>query len=282
MKTPIGIAALLLALTASHAHAAKEWTLAVSEGTSGGIDAAEAVAKYEPLARLIEKATGRKVLVVLAREFKRLEATMKTGGYDFVMARPSDYPARGLRDYGYQFVSTMKPDGRCYIVVQKDSPLKNVSELKGKRLLFPENISYMAKFCRAELRDRGIDVARENVKYLREQEAVAWSIQSGLADAGALASYSGVGKNWEKNGGRILHQSQPQPYFPLIANKAIGGADIAKIQAALKQAEGTEEGAQMLAKMSVKGFDVDGGKRVLDLLNWLGPEPVAATAAVKP
>jgi hypothetical protein len=51
---------LCFSLTVSTVHAAKSWTLAVSEGTSGGIDAAEALAKYEPLARLIEKATGHK------------------------------------------------------------------------------------------------------------------------------------------------------------------------------------------------------------------------------
>ena len=29
------------------------------------------------------------------------------------MARPSDYPARGLRDYGYRYVASTKPDGQC-------------------------------------------------------------------------------------------------------------------------------------------------------------------------
>jgi phosphonate transport system substrate-binding protein len=269
MKYSNFFVSLCFALTVSAAHAANTWTLAVSEGTSGGIDAAEALAKYEPLARLIEKATGHKVVVVLAREFHRLEASMKSGAYDLVMARPSDFPARGVRDYGYRLISTMNPDGACYIIVKKDSPLKKVQDLKGKKLLFPEKVAYMSKFCRADLRDHGIILEAEKVTYMREQDAVAWAMQNGLADAGGLASYSKPGKNWEKDGGRLLHQSIPQPYFPLIASKNVPSEDITKIQDALKQAEQTADGAKLLALMGVKGFNIGGEKRLLDLLKWL-------------
>lgn len=259
---------LCCALTLPFAYAAKDWTLAVSEGTSGGIDSAEVVEKYEPLARLIEKATGRKVVVVLAREFSRLEKSMQASSYEFVMARPSDYPARGLRDYGYQFIGTMKPDGKCFIVVKKDSPIKSVAELKGKKFLFPEKIAYMSKFCRAALRDNGINLDAEKVTYLREQEAVAWGVRNGVGDVGALASYSKAGKDWEKDG-KLLYQSVPQPYFPLIASKNIPAADITKIQAALQQLDKSEEGTKILSKMGVKSISVDGEKRLIELLKWL-------------
>ena len=77
-------------------------SLAVSEGTSGGIDAATARRKYAPLAQRLEQALGDSVEVVFVREFAALEQGMKDGRYDFVVARPSDYPARGLRDHHYQ------------------------------------------------------------------------------------------------------------------------------------------------------------------------------------
>lgn len=256
-------------LTVSVAHAAKDWALAVSEGTSGGIDSADVLAKYEPLARLIEKATGHKVVVVLAREFARLEASMKSGSYQLVMARPSDYPARAIRDYGYRLIATMKPEGQCYIVVKKDSPFQKIQDLKGKHFLFPEKIAYMSKFCRAALRDQGIKLEAEKVTYMREQEAVAWGIKNGVADVGALASYSKSGKNWEKEGDRLLYQSPPQPYFPLVASKDVSPAEIAKIQAALQLMEQTEEGANLLSKIGIKGFNIEAEKRLLDLLTWL-------------
>ena len=77
--------------------------MGVSEGTSGGLDHAQVIAKYQGLADVVGRAIKQKVNVVFAREFSALEEGMKTGRYDFVIARPSDYPARGLRDYGYRY-----------------------------------------------------------------------------------------------------------------------------------------------------------------------------------
>lgn len=37
----------------------------------------------------------------------------------------------------------------------------------------------MTKFCRAELRDHGVAVERENVRYTREQATIAIALQAG-------------------------------------------------------------------------------------------------------
>ena len=157
MKHRAGAAGVLLAaLLQGGAWAAPDFTLGVSEGTSGGLDHAQVIAKYQGLANAIGQSLGNKVNVVFVREFKALEDGMKNGRFDFMMARPSDYPARGLRDYGYRYVASAKPEGQCHVVVPKDSPLKALADLKGKRFVMPEQISYMSRFCQAELRDQGV------------------------------------------------------------------------------------------------------------------------------
>ena len=116
----LGAGAACLSLWAAPltlAHSASYLTFGVSEGTSGGLDHAQVIAKYEGLANVLSKSLGQKVNVVFVREFKALEAGMKDGRFDFVMARPSDYPARALRDYNYRFVASALPDGQCLIVV---------------------------------------------------------------------------------------------------------------------------------------------------------------------
>ena len=148
--------------------------MGVSEGTSGGLDHAQVISKYQGLADLIGRSIKRKVNVVFAREFAALEDGMKTERFDFVLARPSDFPARGIRDYGYQFIASAKPDGQCLIVVPKNSPAKTLADVRGKRIVMPEEVAYMSKFCRAELRTKGIDLAKEKVQYVREQGAVAF------------------------------------------------------------------------------------------------------------
>ena len=244
--------------------------LGVSEGTSGGLDHAQVINKYQGLADVIGKSIRQKVNVVFIREFAALEEGMKAGRFDFVIARPSDYPARGLRDYGFQFIATAKPDGQCHIVVPKDSPLKTLADVKGKRIALPEQAAYMTKLCRAELRDRGINLAAENVQYVREQGAVAFYLTNRFADVGGVASYSGVAKKWEQDGHRVLHKSVAQPYFPLIAIKKLQPAQIDAIQKGLTALPDDAAGQTVLKTVGIKEFDTTTEQRLRDLLKWLG------------
>ena len=245
------------------------YLFAVSEGTSGGIDAAQALAKYRPLADIMEKALGKSVVVTFARNFEALELGMKKGEFDLVMARPSDYPARGIRDYKYTMVATSKPDGQCVFIVEKSSPLKTISDVKGKTIMFPEKIAYMTKFCSAELRDKGVNLRAENITYAKEQGAVGWSVENKVMDVGGVASYSGVAKNWEKSGQRVLHKSIPQPYSPLIAGRRVPGDKLVKLKAALLDLEKSEDGQKILKTLGIEGFNPENSERLLALLAWL-------------
>jgi phosphonate transport system substrate-binding protein len=241
----------------------------VSEGTSGSIDTTVAIEKYRPLADIIEKSLGTRVVISFVRNFEALEEGMKSGEFDLVMARPSDYPARGVRDYGYSLVATAKPDGQCVFIVEKSSPLKTLADIKGHTIIFPEKIAYMTKFCSAELRDKGINVATEKIKYAKEQGAVAWSVENKLVEVGAIASYSGAAKTWEKNGQRVLHKAAGRPYSPLIAGKRISQNKLNKLKAELAELEQSEDGKKALAKLGIQGFNNESPERLLALLAWL-------------
>lgn len=266
---------LALALCCALPAWAEELVMAVSEGTSGGLDHAQVINKYQGLADVIGRSIKKKVAVVFAREFAQLEDGMKKHRFDFVIARPSDYPARGIKLYGYEYLATAKPDGQCLIIARKDEGIRSVADLKGKRIVLPEPAAYMTKFCRAELRDKGIDLARENVQYVREQGAVAFYIDNRFADVGGVASYSGVSKKWEKEGKLVVHKSGPQPYFPLIAGPDITAAQRAEIQKALVGMTDTPADQAVLKTVGIQGFDVTTEKRLRDLLDWLGPDPAA-------
>jgi len=271
---PPRLAALLLAfvmaLCMATAQAQSTLTLAVSEGTSGGTDHARVIAKYGGLADLLGRAAGRKVNVVFTREFHQLEEGMRDGRFDLVFARPSDYPARGLREYGYHFVATARPDGQCLIVVRNDSAVRSLAQTKGKRWVMPERVSYMSKFCTAEMRTRGLDLSKENVKFVREQGAVNFYVQNTFADIGAIASYSGAARQLEKAGLRVLHRSITQPYFPLIAHGRLTADQVRAMQAELERVDQTEAGRQMLQRIGIQGFDTSTGERLGALLGWLG------------
>lgn len=249
---------------------AQALVLGVSEGTSGGLDHAQAIVKYRGLADSLSRAVKQPVNVVFAREFSLLEGGMKAGRFDFVFARPSDYPARGMRDYGYQYVASAKPDGQCFIIVPKGSPIQKISDVQGKRIVLPEKVAYMTKFCTAALRDQGIDLAKERVDYLREQAAVAFYLENKFADVGGVASYSSIAKKWEPDGHRVLYKSPPQPYFPLIADKRFKPEQVRAMQQELQALADNEAGQQVLKTIGVQRFDTTSEAKLRDLLGWLG------------
>lgn len=261
------VAALLSVATAARSQS--QLVLAISEGSSGGLDHAQVIAKYQDLANIVGSALKTKVSVVFAREFATLDNGMKEGKFDFVMARPSDYPARGMRDNGYHYLASAKPDGQCLIIVPKDSPLKKLEDARGKRFVMPEQVSYMARFCRAELRDRGIDLAKENVQYVREQAAVPFYMVNNFADVGAIASYSGPAKKLDKDGFRILHSSVAQPYFPLVAHGKFKPEQLKAIQRELELLPEKPAGQDTLKRIGIAAFDTDSEDRMKALLTWL-------------
>jgi len=269
------LAATLLLACAAHAQApgpstaapTPRYLLAVSEGTSGGTTPQEIIDKYKPLADVMGKVLGGQVVVEPARSFQRLEDGMRAKRYDLAMARPSDYPARGVRDFGFRYVANAKPDGHCIFVVPKASTAKTLAEVKGKRLMLPEKVSYMAQFCSAELRDAGFDLSK--AAYVKEQENVVYQVQNGYADVGGIASYSKAFKGVGEAGLRELQRSRAQPYFPLIAGTRITGKQIGDLRKELLKLSDTPAGKEVLARLGLSGFDDGGERRLGELLAWL-------------
>jgi phosphonate transport system substrate-binding protein len=262
------VASLLLASLPTRAQ--PDLILGVSEGTSGGLDHARVIAKYGGMASVLGKALNRRVAVVFVREFAMLDEGIKRGTLDLVFARPSDYPARAMRDNGYQFVASASPDGQCLVIVAKDSPIKALADTRDTRWVAPEPVSYMARFCAAELRDRGVQIASDRLRRVREQGAVPFYLDNKFADVGVVASYSSVAKSLEKSGHRVIHTSVSQPYFPLVASRQFSVEQVQAMQRALAALPDSDTGRDLLQMIGVKGFDTTSGDRLRALPRWLG------------
>lgn len=265
----LALATMTGLLPAAHA----ELLFAVSEGTSGGGSAVtdeQMAIKYKPMIEVMERVLAQKVNVRYVRDFRMLEEGMKAGRFDMVLARPSDYPARGVRDYGFSAVTTTQPDGHCLLIVKEDSPFMTLDDLKGKRVIMPERVAYMTKFCLAEMRDRKMGVNLEEVTYVREQGAIPFAIQNGLSHVGGIASYSGVAGKLKKEKLRVIHTSTPQPYLPLIAGSRVTPQQVQQLGVELVALSQTEAGGRALGAIGLKGFEVGTQPRLLSLLDWLG------------
>ena len=244
---------------------------AINEGGSGNLDATEILLRYEEFIRIVEKAIGARLILVAVRDIQVLQRSLETSAYAFVLSRPADMLAQAVRDYGYTPVAVSREPAYCLFIVPKDSPLKSISDVRGKRIVTPDRYAYMWRVAFAMLRDNHIAMGRENVRSMRDQAAIAWSMENSFFDVGIVASFSPAGRTWEKKGGRVIATSPEVPNTPVIASKKVSAAQVARLSETLIALDSTEEGKAVLKKINVAAFKPTSTKVLIDLLNWLGP-----------
>jgi phosphonate transport system substrate-binding protein len=244
---------------------------AINEGGAGNADAADILFRYQELGEVVEKALRMKVSIVNARGRDRLKENLKSQAYAFLLARPNDVPAEAVRDFGYQPVVSAKEPYQTLFIVVKNSPIKTIADVKGRTILTPDQYSNMWRAANAMLRDNKIEMGKEAVRSMRDQAAIGWSLENGFFDVGVVNSASGVGRSWEKNGGRVIARSRDQINMPMIASPKISAAQIERVRAAILALDSTEGGQAILKKIGMPaGFKETPRQAYIDFLAWLG------------
>jgi ABC-type phosphate/phosphonate transport system substrate-binding protein len=155
--------------------------------------------------------------------------------------------------------------------VNKNSPLKSIADVKGKSIVTPDRYAYMWRIANAMMRDNKIQMHNEQVRTMRDQAAIGWSMEGGFFDVGVVASFSGVGRAWEKKGGRVLARSPELPNTPMIASPKVSAVQIEKLRAALVSLDSAKNGPAILKSIGVPGFKEASSQSLLELIAWLGP-----------
>ena len=209
--------------------------------------------------------------MVAVRDIQVLQRSVETGAYALVLSRPADVLAQAVRDYGYNPVVVSREPAHAFFIVNKDSPLKTITDVRGKRIVTPDRYAYMWRIANAMLRDNKIVMAQEQVRAMRDQAAIAWSMENNFFDVGVVASFSPAGRTWEKRGGRVIAISPEVPNTPVIASRKISPAQIAKLRDTLTALDSTEDGKAVLKRINIAAFKPASSQVFVDLLNWLGP-----------
>jgi phosphonate transport system substrate-binding protein len=247
------------------------FVFAINEGAAANADASDILFRYQELGEVVEKALRVKVSIVAARGRERLKENLKSHAYALLLARPNDVPAEAVRDFGYQSVVSAKEPYQTLFIVMKNSPVKTIADVKGRTILTPDQYSNMWRAANAMLRDNKIDMGKESVRSMRDQAAIGWSLENGFFDVGVVNSASGVGRSWEKNGGRVIARSRDQINMPMIASPKVSAAQVERVRAAITALDSTESGQAILKKIGMPaGFKETPRQAYIDFLAWLG------------
>lgn len=126
----------------------------------------------------------------------------------------------------YGAIPILKPlnqDGspfyRSAIIVSKNSPLKSLQELKGKKMVFGSSHSTSGNLVpRYMLWNNGIKLQElASITNLKHHDAVAKAILKGQYDAGGVKDV--IANKYMSHGLRVLAYSEPLPSVPFVVRK---------------------------------------------------------------
>lgn len=189
----LGLVALVAGLMAAPAAAQPQ---VLRFGSYASERPSEELRKLEPLQKYLEKSLNAQGLAV--RVDLRIYATYEEGinaialgDIDFSRLGPVSYVVAKQKTPGLVLLASEAHDGEkrfpAVIVVSKDSPIKSVADLRGKRFAFGDPSSTSGRYLpQAEMVKAGItwkDLAA--FEYLGRHDKVVFAVASGRFDAGA-------------------------------------------------------------------------------------------------
>ena len=222
---------------------------------------AEMRAEFEPLMTYLSDAIGEKVVLYIAKNYGDLRTQMEASAVDIGSFSPFAYvdAARGGK---VRIIAQSILEGsatyRGLIVARKDSGLKTVADLEGKRFAFvdPKSASGYV-YPRAMLVEKGVTPERyfKETIFAGGHDKVIAAVLEGQADAGAI--YDGA-LRVEKTKGVptenlvTLASTDPIPHDAIAVRIGMHEALAKKIQAALVDLDKSEAGRRVIANSTKK------------------------------
>jgi ABC-type phosphate/phosphonate transport system substrate-binding protein len=244
---------------------------AINEGVTYKVSNDQIRARYTALAGDLSKLLNDTVTVEPVAEYPRLRKGLAEQKYDLAMVHPAHLSIVAIKHNGYRLLVVTKGFEKytANFLVNKDSPLKSLADLKGLRLGAPDEDSITSWMVRATIRDKLQTADAVRYAYTRYQDAVPFFVENRLTAAGATAS-GAVIKAWEAKGGKILAKSRPVPIKHVLAGPRLSPEQVTKVRDYLLALDSSEAGQKKLEPTKYKGFMAYDQAELLRIGTWLG------------
>jgi phosphate/phosphite/phosphonate ABC transporter binding protein len=222
---------------------------------------AEMRTEFDPLAAYLSEAIGQKVVLYVAKDYGELRTQMEAGTVDIGSFSPFAY-VDATRGGKIRIIAQSIIDGtatyRGIIVARKDSGLKTVADLKGKRFAFvdPKSASGYV-YPRAMLIEKGFDPKsyfKETI-FAGDHNKVIAAVLEARADAGAI--YEGALAVAKANGVPTenlvtLATTDLIPHDAIAVRTGLDAALAKKVQSALVDMDKSAAGRRVIANSKKK------------------------------
>lgn len=235
---------------------ARDLIFAVNEGASyQEPDSIPFQDRYRPLVDMLSRELRKPVKAVQVDRYERLETDLAEEKYDLAFIHPAHIAMRAVKAGAYQGVATAKgyTDYRARVLVTKDSPLKSMQDLRGKKFGVPGVDTITTVMFVASLRQMHVPQPEKMLTATRYQDAVPFMVAQGFVDAGVTGSES-VEREWKRKGGRVLGETGSIPIKQFLVSRRLDDAERAKVRALMLGLTDSDAGKAALTRIGISGF----------------------------
>lgn len=220
----------------------------------------ELIDRFTPLADYLSKKTGKKVIIEISKDYKDHIEKVGKDKYDIAFMGPVSY-VKMLQKYSKKpLLCRLEVDGkptfRGVIVTSKESKVKTLEDLKGKRFAFVEPESTMGYIVPLYLLlNAGVRLKDlSEYKFLYNHHNVALSVLAGDFDAGAVKE--DVFYQYSKRGLNVLSWTPPISEHLFLARKGLSKELINTLREVLISLKNDKDASGMLKQIqgNLTGF----------------------------
>ena len=274
MTKKFGLIAILL-IALSYPSFASAPSSHNEEGLSFGIvpqTASQKLARaWIPFMEEVSKASGVKLIFKTAPDIPAFEQRLKEGAYDLAYMNPYHYVVFAEKPGYRAFARQHNLSLTGLIVVPKDSPMTQLSDLEGKSLAFPSEGAFAASIIpRLTLNNLGIHYEAE---FVSSHDSVYRNVLTMRHEAGGgiMRTLKALPDD-DQNSLRILWTSPPFPPHAFAVHPRVPEDQLEKIRKAMENLINSPAGLAILEALGFEAID-RAGDHEWDPVRKLGIDP---------
>lgn len=214
------------------------------------------IAEYRPVQLYLEKRLKRPVLFVTATDQRTFLQRTQRGEYRFVFTAPH-FARYAELDAGYVPMLRPKRNSFAVFVVDKNSPLQKIGDLKGKTVTMTDRITMIAILGLRALHESGLEPGRNvTVHYAVSHNSAVLDVSRGQSDAAVTGAiiFDQLPENLQKKL-RILAVTGETSSMVMMANPKVPKDEVEQMkQIMLDFVNDTPEGREFIKNTGYRGL----------------------------
>jgi len=208
---------------------------------------------WTPISQYLSTKTGLNIIFSTAKDIPTFEKRLLEGEYDIAYMNPYHFTVFNQIP-GYQAIAKEQNKRiKGIIVVAKNSPVKQLSDVNGSQLAFPAPAAFAASVLpRAKMRDLGIELTP---KYVSSHDSVYLGVANGffIAGGGIMRTFNNLEQSTRKKL-KILWTTPGYTPHAIAVHPKMNSEIADKIQNAILSMKDTSEGKKLLESVKFKNL----------------------------